>query len=77
MPDPRPIGDRLDALGVKAQLGPEDLIDGAVVLLRVVTASGDRVVVAVQSEGLDYVSELGMLAAATARRTARLGSAGP
>ena len=56
-----PIGSRLDALGVGARLTGEELVDGAVVVMRVVEADGRTRVSSAWSEGMDFIVRRGLL----------------
>ena len=69
MSDPQPIGQLLDALGVTSTIAPDDLPAAALVLLKVVDATGDVRLAAAWSDGMDWITRLGMLTAATARET--------
>lgn len=59
-----PIGDRIDALGVRATLREGELVDGAVILMRVIESDGDVRVQTAWSDGLDWVTKRGMIEAA-------------
>ena len=67
--DPKPIGQLLDALGVTSTIAPDDLPAAALVLLKVVDADGDVRLAAAWSDGMDWITRLGMLTAATASET--------
>ena len=69
MSDPQPIGQLLDALGVTSTIAPDDLPAAALVLLKVVDATGDVRLAAAWSDGMDWITRLGMLTAATASET--------
>ena len=69
MSDPKPIGQLLDALGVTSAIAPDDLPVSALVLLKVVNANGDVRLAAAWSDGMDWITRLGMLTAATASET--------
>ena len=69
MSDPKPIGQLLDSLGVTSTIAPDDLPVSALVLLKVVDADGDVRLAAAWSDGMDWITRLGMLAAATASET--------
>lgn len=60
----RPIGDVIDALGVKATLNEGELAASAVVLLRVIEADGDERLSIAFSEGQSWIERLGVLRAA-------------
>lgn len=63
MSDPQPAGDICDALGVALTREPDDLPTDAMVLLKVSTPSGTIVRVG-WSEGMDWLTRLGLLHAA-------------
>ena len=69
MSDPQPIGQLLDSLGVTSTIAPDDLPVAALVLLKVVNANGDVRLAAAWSDGMDWITRLGMLTAATASET--------
>ena len=69
MSDPQPIGQLLDTLGVTSTIAPDDLPVAALVLLKVVNADGDVRLSAAWSDGMDWITRLGMLTAATASET--------
>jgi len=56
-----PIGSRLDALGVGARLDGEELVDGAVVVMRVIDTDGQARVASAWSEGMDFIVRRGLL----------------
>lgn len=61
----RRIGDLIDSLGVDAELADDDLVDEAVVVLRIHPASEHRSgVVIAASDDLTWVSQLGLIHAA-------------
>jgi len=60
------LGDRLDALGVEADLEDADLVAGALVLLHVVQSDGTEMMVIAESDGLGRVTSSGMVAGAFA-----------
>lgn len=68
MPPPpaehRPIGELLDTMGVLAELGPADSVDGALVLLRVTAPGRPARAVIARSPGLGRLDRLGLLEAA-------------
>ena len=66
---PQPIGQLIDSLGVTSTIAPDDLPVAALVLLKVVDADGDVRLAAAWSDGMDWITRLGMLAAATASET--------
>jgi len=67
--DPQPIGQLLDTLGVTSTIVPDDLPVAALVLLKVVDATGGVRLAAAWSDGMDWITRLGMLTAATASET--------
>ena len=69
MSDPQPIGQLIDTLGVKANIAPDDLPAAALVLLKIVDADGSVRLSLAYSEGMDWITRLGMLTAATASET--------
>lgn len=58
------IGQLLDTLGVTVDLDEGDMPVDAHVLLKVVKANGDVALIKAASESLDWITSLGMLAAA-------------
>lgn len=52
----RPIGAILDQQGLEADIGDGDLIDGALVLLRVRRASGETTVKSLTTDGMDWIT---------------------
>ena len=69
MSDTQPIGQLLDNLGVAAAIAPDDLPVAALVLLKVVDADGGVRLSLAYSDGMDWITRLGMLTAATASET--------
>lgn len=63
MPDQK-IGQLIDALGAEATLDEGDLPTDAFVILKVVKADGTVTLASARSEGLDWITRLGMLTAA-------------
>lgn len=59
--DEQPIGDVLDALGITASIEPDDLVAGAVVLLKVIKADGATRLSLAHSQGLGRIERIGML----------------
>ncbi|MET9729707.1 hypothetical protein ABZZ79_03270 [Streptomyces sp. NPDC006458] len=59
----QPIGQLLDALGVQADLGEGDLPTDAFVILKIVKADGTVSMISARSEGLDWITRLGMVTA--------------
>ncbi|MFD0570151.1 hypothetical protein ACFQ0T_14120 [Kitasatospora gansuensis] len=58
---PQPVGDALDALGITAALGPDELLVGAVVLLKVLQPDGAVRLSLTHSDGLGWIERAGML----------------
>lgn len=61
MSSPRPIGDALDALGIKATLDDGELVAGAIVLLKVIDTDGDSRLSMAYSDGLGWIERAGMI----------------
>lgn len=59
-----PAGDIVDALGVKLTRPDGDLPSDAIVILRCTDADGDTVLRIGWSDGMDWITRLGMLRAA-------------
>jgi len=57
----RPIGDTVDGLGIEATVGPDDLVAGAIVLLKVIDAEGGSRLSLAHSDGLGWLERTGML----------------
>jgi hypothetical protein len=55
------IGNRLDALGVQAAIDDAELVDAAVVLLKIVDLDGNVRLAVGWSHGLDWVTRRGMV----------------
>ncbi|WP_435209589.1 hypothetical protein [Streptomyces sp. bgisy034] len=60
------IGQLIDTLGVEADLDEGDLPTDAFVILKVVKADGTVSLANARSEGLDWITRLGMVTAAQA-----------
>jgi hypothetical protein len=60
----RQIGDLLDSLGVTADIDDGDMVPSALVLLKAVGEDGTVGLTLAPSEGLSWLDQLGMLAAA-------------
>ncbi|MDT7847208.1 hypothetical protein [Streptomyces justiciae] len=58
------IGQLIDALGVEADLDEGDLPTDAFVILKVIKADGTVSLASARSEGLDWITRLGMVTAA-------------
>ena len=56
----RPIGDVLDSLGIEATLDPDELVAGAVVLLKIVEVDGSTRL-SVAHQGIGWIERVGML----------------
>jgi hypothetical protein len=61
----QPIGPILDGLGVKLDIDDGDLVESAVVLAKVVLPDGRVSVALSDSEGMSWLEQLGLIAAAT------------
>lgn len=61
---PHPIGPVIDGLGCEPILEEGDLVDAAVVVLKVVEPNGDVRLSVCWSEGMSWIERLGMLRAA-------------
>lgn len=61
MSDPIPLGAIVDSLGVMAEISPDTLVDGAVVILRSLDPDNDRSVYLCWSDGMDFVTRRGLL----------------
>ena len=57
----RPVGKVLDGLGVTATMGEGDLVEGAVVLLKVIDGHGQVRMTSCWSDGMAWVERVGML----------------
>ncbi|MFW3474406.1 hypothetical protein ACN24M_24605 [Streptomyces microflavus] len=57
----RPIGDLIDSLGIEATVGSDDLVAGALVLLKVLDADGGTRLSLAHSDGLGWIERAGML----------------
>ncbi|MFF9279529.1 hypothetical protein [Streptomyces griseosporeus] len=60
------IGQLIDTLGVEADLDEGDMPTDAFVILKIVKADGTVSLVNARSEGLDWITRLGMVTAAQA-----------
>ena len=54
-------GQILDAQGLELELDDDDLIDGAVVVLRIRKGDGSTTVQSANTEGLDFITMRGLL----------------
>lgn len=59
--DCRPIGPLLDGLGVTSQLDDDDLVESAVVLLKVIEADGEVRISVATTPGVSFIERIGML----------------
>lgn len=60
-----PIGQTIDALGVRSTPLPEGhMVSDAIVLMRVISDTGETYISQVWSEGMDWISRRGLLEAA-------------
>lgn len=59
--DTRPIGDVLDSLGITATLEDDELVAGAIVLLKIIQADGQTRLSMANSDGLGWIERAGML----------------
>lgn len=66
----KPIGDVLDSLGITADIEPDTLVSGAVVLLKTVLPNGHVRLSLCHSEGLSWIERAGMLHLADAMEAA-------
>lgn len=62
----QPAGPVLDGLGVTLELEAGDLVASALVLAKVVTANGQTQLLIADSEGMSWLDQLGLVAAADA-----------
>jgi hypothetical protein len=68
-----PIGNLLNSLGIDLDLDDDELVAGAIVLLKTVDADGDVGMRIRWSDGLGYLERIGMLHASRAIETDNLG----
>lgn len=61
MSDRRPIGQVLDASGLQATLRDGELVDGAVVVMRVIDSEGRSRVSMAWTDGLDFIVRRGLM----------------
>jgi hypothetical protein len=59
--DPRPVGEMVDALGIRAKIRPDDLICGAIVVIAVMEPDGILSLRCCASGGLNWLEKRGML----------------
>ena len=58
------LGELIDSLGVAQRLADDELVEGAVVLLKVVDDDGEVTLRAAWSDGMSWIERIGMLRAA-------------
>lgn len=63
MPD-RPVGAMLDGFGLLAELDDTDLVEDAVVLLKVINEDGAVAITVAATPSLDWIGQRGLLHAA-------------
>lgn len=68
----QPIGDVLDGLGITADIEPDALVAGAIVLLKTLLPNGDVRLSIAFSEGLGWIERAGMLHLASAMETSTI-----
>ncbi|MGC0251524.1 hypothetical protein [Pseudactinotalea sp. Z1748] len=61
MSDQRPIGDLIDARGVVATLGPDQLVSDVLVILKVHTDHDGTAIQIAYSEGMDWITRRGLI----------------
>jgi hypothetical protein len=57
----RSIGDVIDSLGITATLDDDELVGGAIVLLKIIQADGETRLSMANSDGLGWIERAGML----------------
>lgn len=57
----KPIGHILDGLGIEATVEDGELVDGAIVLLKIIDTDGDTRLNMACSDGLGWIERTGML----------------
>ena len=62
----QPAGPIVDGLGIVFDLNDGDLIASAIVIAKVVTAEGQATLLIADSEGMSWIDQLGLVAAANA-----------
>ena len=75
MPD-QPIGSLLDGLGIAYTLEDDELVSGAIVLLKVALPDGRQRLALRCSEGMDWMSKVGMLRVAERMESDTTGAVG-
>jgi hypothetical protein len=68
----QPIGKVLDGLGITANIEPDALVAGAIVLLKTLLPNGDTRLSVAHSEGLGWIERSGMLHLADAMETSTI-----
>jgi hypothetical protein len=61
MSERRPIGDAIDNIGVRATMSDGELLDGAVVIMRILDRDGRTRVSTAWSDGMDWIVRRGLL----------------
>lgn len=65
MPDgPQPLGTILDTLDVNATIDPDDLVEAAVVILKVIEPDGDVRLTVGWTQGMSWLERRGMVESA-------------
>lgn len=59
------LTDRLDQMGINSRLEPGELVSDAIVVMKVITAEGEPYVYLTNSDGLDWITAIGMMNVAT------------
>jgi len=65
----QPIGDIIDGLGITSAISEGELVDGAIVLLKVLQPDGSTRLSLSHSEGLGWIERAGMLRVAEVLET--------
>lgn len=55
------LTDRLDQMGINSELDEGELISDAIVVMKVITAEGEPYVFVTSSDGLDWITAIGMM----------------
>lgn len=74
--DEQPLGALLDDLGIAYDLAEGELVSGAVVLLKIVLPDGRQRLALRCSEGMDWMSKVGMLRVAERMESDTTGAIG-
>jgi hypothetical protein len=69
-----PMGDLLNSLGLDLDLDDDELVAGALVLLKTVDADGEVGLRIRWSDGMGYIERLGMMVAGQSIETSNLGN---